>query len=65
MIAPRFRQPRQSLSPDQVADLVRMREQGATWKEIGRTFRKQDHACKTIFTKAIVDKAGEGASAPA
>ncbi len=52
MIAPRYRSPRNSLSPDQVARLVDMREQGATWKEIGRTFHKQDGACKSIFDKA-------------
>lgn len=52
MIAPRYRQPRNSLSPDQVTRLVQMREHGATWKEIGRTFSKQDGACKSIFDKA-------------
>ena len=52
MIAPSYRRPRNNLSPEQVADLVRMREQGATWKEIGRTFAKQDGACKSIFDKA-------------
>ena len=53
MIAPRYRRPRNSLAPEEVASLVRMREQGATWKEIGRTFRKQDGACKAIFDKAM------------
>ncbi len=52
MIAPRYRRPRNSLSPEDVARLVRMREQGATWKEIGRAFAKQDGACKSIFDKA-------------
>ncbi len=52
MIAPDYRRPRNNLSPEEVAQLVHMREQGATWKEIGRTFAKQDGACKTIFDKA-------------
>ena len=52
MIAPRYRRPPSNLSPEQVASLVRMREQGATWREIGRTFSKQDCACKSIFDKA-------------
>ena len=53
MIAPRYRRPRNRLSPEEVSSLVRMREQGATWKEIGRTFGKQDGACKSIFDKAM------------
>ena len=52
MIAPPYRRPRNSLSPEDVARLVHMREQGATWKEIGRAFAKQDGACKSIFDKA-------------
>ena len=52
MIAPPYRRPRNSLSPEDVVRLVRMRDQGATWKEIGRTFAKQDGACKSIFDKA-------------
>ena len=52
MIAPRFRRPRTSLSPAEVTQLIAMREQGATWKEIGRAFAKQDGACKSIFDKA-------------
>ena len=52
MIAPLYRRPRNSLSGEDVTRLVRMRDQGATWKEIGRSFGKQDGACKTIFDKA-------------
>ena len=65
MIAPRYRRPRNSLSPEQVTSLVHMREQGATWKEIGRTFRKQDGACKTIFDKAKAHPADARAGARA
>ena len=61
MVALRFRQPRQVLSSDQVGVLVRMREEGATWKDIGVAFHKQETACKAIFDKAIFDKAGAGA----
>ena len=52
MVAPRYRRARHSLSPDEVSRLVRMREGGATWKEIGIAFRKQETACKGIFDKA-------------
>ena len=52
MIAPRYRRARTPLSADEVARLVAMRDQGATWKDIGRAFAKQDGACKTIFDKA-------------
>ncbi len=52
MIAPPYRRPPNRLSPEDITRLVRMREQGATWKEIGRTFAKQDGACKSIFDKA-------------
>ncbi len=52
MIAPVYRRPPNRLSPEEVARLVNMREQGATWKEIGRTFGKQDGACKSIFDRA-------------
>ena len=64
MIAPRYRRPRNTLSPEQVDSLVYMREQGATWKEIGRTFAKQDGACKSIFDKAKGGQPeGQGAEA--
>ena len=66
MIAPRYRRPRNSLSPEEITRLVRMRDQGATWKEIGRTFRKQDGACKSIFDKAKGHRAeAGGAEGPA
>ena len=52
MPPPRYRRPAQPLSPEQVSRLVAMREQGATWMQIGRVFSKQDHACKMIFDKA-------------
>ncbi len=52
MIAPRYRSPRNSLTQADVSRLVAMREGGSTWKEIGRTFGKQDSACKSIFDKA-------------
>ena len=51
-MAPRYRRARHSLSPDEVSRLVQMREEGATWKEIGIAFRKQETACKGIFDKA-------------
>jgi hypothetical protein len=57
MIAPRFRQPRRPLTADEVRALVHMRDRGATWKEIGVAFRKQETACKAIFDKAIFDRA--------
>ena len=52
MIAPRYRRARTPLSPEEVARLIAMRQRGATWKEIGRAFAKQDGACKSIFDKA-------------
>lgn len=52
MIAPRYRRPRTPLTCEEVARLIAMRERGATWKEIGRAFAKQDGACKSIFDKA-------------
>ncbi len=52
MIAPRYRRPRHSLDPTEVSRLVGMRKQGATWKDIGRAFGKQDGACKAIYDRA-------------
>ena len=66
MIAPRYRRPNTRLSPEEVTRLVRMREQGATWKEIGRAFAKQDGACKSIFDKARGEPPrGRGVGTPA
>ena len=56
MLAPRFRRPRRSLMPEEVRALVDMRDRGATWKEIGVAFRKQETACKAIFDKAAGDR---------
>jgi hypothetical protein len=53
VIAPRYRRPRHSLSSTEVSRLVGMREQGATWKDIGRAFGKQDGACKAIYDRAL------------
>ncbi len=52
MGSPSYRRSRTSLSCEEVSRLVRMREDGATWKDIGRAFKKQDGACKSIFDKA-------------
>lgn len=52
MIAPPYRQPRHSLTPEEVARLVAMRDGGATWKEVGRVFKKQDGACKALYERA-------------
>ena len=52
-MAPRFRRPRRPLSPDQVADLVRMRDvERATWKDIGRACGKQEGDCRAIYERA-------------
>jgi hypothetical protein len=58
VLAQRFRRPRRSLAPEEVSALVRMRDGGATWKEIGVAFRKQETACKAIFDKAAGDPKG-------
>ena len=52
MIPPSYRQPRRSLDDGEVSRLIGMRRQGATWKDIGRTFGKQDGACKAIYDRA-------------
>ena len=49
---PRFRRKRTRLSPDQVAQLVAMRDGGANWKDIGRAFGKQEGDCKVIYDHA-------------
>lgn len=51
MSAPRFRRPRHRLTKEEVRTLVRMRDGGATWKEIGIAFGKQETACKAIFDR--------------
>ena len=59
-MVPSYRRAVRRLTPQEVARLVALREGGATWKEVGRTFGKQDTACKSIF-----DKARAASSSPA
>jgi hypothetical protein len=54
---PTWRRPRRPLDPGEVSRLVGMRRQGATWKEIGRAFGKQDGACKLIYDRAVAGEA--------
>ena len=51
-MVPSYRRAVRRLTAEEVSSLVAMREAGATWKEIGRAFRKQDTACKSIFDRA-------------
>jgi hypothetical protein len=49
---PSYRRAARRLTPEEVRRLVAMREAGATWKEIGRSFGKQDAACKSIYDRS-------------
>lgn len=51
-MVPSYRRAARRLTPEEVARLVAMREAGATWKEVGRAFGKQDAACKSIYDRA-------------
>ena len=51
-MVPSYRRAIRHLTPEEVARLVRQRDAGATWKEIGRAFGKQDSACKSIYDRA-------------
>ena len=51
-MTPNYRRAARRLDDDDVQRLVAMRRAGATWKEIGRVFGKQDTACKSIFDRA-------------
>ena len=51
-MVPSYRRAIRHLTPEEVDRLVRQRDAGATWKEIGRTFGKQDSACKSIYDRA-------------
>lgn len=53
MFPPRYKRPRHSLTPKEVARLVALREAGATWKAIGRVFNKQDGACRAAYQAAV------------
>jgi hypothetical protein len=46
---PSYRRAARRLTAEETARLVAMRDAGVTWKEIGRTFGKQDSACKSIY----------------
>jgi hypothetical protein len=49
---PSYRRAAHRLTPAEVRDLVARRDAGATWKEIGRTFGKQDAVLKSIYDQA-------------
>jgi hypothetical protein len=55
---PSYRRSARRLTPEEVARLVALRDGGATWKEIGRTFAKQDAACKAIYDQARTTRPG-------
>jgi hypothetical protein len=54
---PRYKRLRHSLAPEEVQRLVSLRDRGATWKEVGRVFNKQDGACKRIYDRAKATEA--------
>ena len=51
-MVPSYRRAVRRLTPEAVGRLVALRDGGATWKEIGRRFGKQDSACKSIYDRA-------------
>ena len=51
-MVPSYRRAVRRLTSDEVLRLVALRDGGATWKEVGRTFGKQDTACKSIYDRA-------------
>ena len=51
-MVPSYRRAIRQLTPEEVDRLVRQRDAGATWMQIGRTFGKQDSACKSIYDRA-------------
>jgi hypothetical protein len=54
---PSFKRPRRVPSPEEIEALVAMRDQGATWREIGRVAGKQDGACKRLYAQAVNNRA--------
>lgn len=51
-MSPDARRPNKKMDEVAVARLVAMREGGASWKDIGREFGKQDAVCSQIYTRA-------------
>ncbi len=54
-----FRRPRRRLPREEMEALVAMRDGGATWREIGRVFSKQDDACKRLYARAGNNRAAQ------
>ncbi len=51
-MVPSYRRAVRRLTPEEVIRLIALRDGGATWKDVGRTFGKQDTACKSIYERA-------------
>ncbi|MHB8287464.1 MAG: hypothetical protein ACYDD1_22705 [Caulobacteraceae bacterium] len=59
MRRPTICKPHHSLSGEERAKIVKMREEGATWMAIGRVFRMQETRARLVYQRAKAAMAAE------
>ena len=56
MRRPTWRKPHRSLSIEDRAKLVALRDQGQTWMQIGRVFQLQDGQCRDVYLDEVAKR---------